>query len=90
MEKNCVWIITLTGAKKNIYEGEKYHLRLSFPPNYPTVPPSMYFLNPTPRHAHVFTNGDIWLSLLGKDWRPTMTAQSLEMWILSHVVNKPV
>ena len=100
-----VWIITMTGAKNTIYEGEKYRLRVSFPPNYPTVPPSMYFLNPTPRHEHVYTNGDICLSLLGKDWRPTMTAQSLAMSILSilssarekslpmdnarHAVNKP-
>ena len=100
-----VWIITVKGAANTIYENEKYRLRVSFPPNYPTVPPSMYFLHPTPRHEHVYTNGDICLSLLGKDWRPTMTAQSLAMSILSilssarekslpmdnarHAVNKP-
>lgn len=100
-----VWIITLTGAENTIYAGEKYRLKVTFPPNYPTVPPSMFFLHPTPRHEHVYTNGDICLSLLGKDWRPTMTAQSLAMSILSilssarekslpmdnarHAVNKP-
>jgi len=78
-----LWIITLTGAKNTIYEGEKYRLRVKFPDEYPTVPPSMYFLQPTPRHEHVYTNGDICLSLLGKDWRPTMTAQSIAMSILS-------
>ena len=35
------------------------------------------------RHEHVYTNGDICLSLLGKDWRPTMTAQSLVLSIFS-------
>ena len=70
-----VWIFTLTGAKNTIYEGDKYRLRVKFPVDYPTVPPSVFFLQPSPRHEHVYTNGDICLSLLGKDWRPTMTAQ---------------
>lgn len=78
-----LWIITVTGAKNTLYEGEKYRLRVQFPADYPTSPPSVYFLQPTPRHEHVYTNGDICLSLLGKDWRPTMTAQSIAMSILS-------
>lgn len=79
-----VWIITMEGAKKSIYEGETFKLRVSFPPQYPTVPPSVYFLQGhIPTHEHVYTNGDICLSLLGKDWRPTMTAQSIAVSILS-------
>ena len=78
-----IWIVTMTGAKNTIYEGEKYRLRVQFPADYPTSPPSVYFLQPTPRHEHVYTNGDICLSLLGKDWRPTMTAQSIAVSILS-------
>jgi ubiquitin-conjugating enzyme E2 W len=79
-----VWIITMEGAKSSIYEGEVFKLRISFPPQYPTVPPSVYFLQGhIPIHEHVYTNGDICLSLLGKDWRPTMTAQSIAVSILS-------
>lgn len=78
-----IWIITMVGTKGSLYEGEKYRLRVSFPASYPTEPPSVYFLQPTPRHEHVYTNGDICLSLLGKDWRPNMTAQSIAMSILS-------
>jgi hypothetical protein len=48
-----LWIITMTGAKNTIFEGETYRLRVQFPPEYPTVPPSVYFLQPTPRHEHV-------------------------------------
>ena len=66
-----------------IYAGEKYRLRIQFPSDYPAQPPSVYFMQPTPRHEHVYTNGDICLSLLGKDWRPTMTAQSLAVSIMS-------
>ena len=78
-----VWIIEMRGADGSIYEGETYRLRVQFPPAYPTVPPSVYFLPPTPQHEHVYTNGDICLSLLGKGWRPTMTAQSIAVSILS-------
>ena len=79
-----VWIITMKGAKGTIYEGETFKLRVAFPAQYPDVPPSVYFLPPhIPLHEHVYTNGDICLSLLGKDWRPTMTAQSIAVSILS-------
>eukprot|EP00527_Entomoneis_sp_CCMP2396_P000462 CAMPEP_0198145116 /NCGR_PEP_ID=MMETSP1443-20131203/21054_1 /TAXON_ID=186043 /ORGANISM="Entomoneis sp., Strain CCMP2396" /LENGTH=317 /DNA_ID=CAMNT_0043808647 /DNA_START=63 /DNA_END=1013 /DNA_ORIENTATION=+ len=79
-----VWIVTMKGATNTVYEGETFRLRIAFPAQYPTVPPSVYFLPPNiPVHEHVYTNGDICLSLLGKDWRPTMTAQSIAVSILS-------
>ncbi|KAL7482847.1 hypothetical protein ACHAW6_008504 [Cyclotella cf. meneghiniana] len=78
-----LWIITLSMPENTIYAGETYKLRVQFPNDYPTSPPSVYFLPPTPRHEHVYTNGDICLSLLGKDWRPIMTAQSLAQAIMS-------
>jgi ubiquitin-conjugating enzyme E2 W len=77
-----IWIVTMQGI--GIYKGETFRLRIQFPNQYPTVPPSVYFLPPNiPVHEHVYTNGDICLSLLGKDWRPTMTAQSVAHSILS-------
>jgi ubiquitin-conjugating enzyme E2 W len=77
-----IWIVTMQGI--GIYKGETFRLRIQFPNQYPTVPPSVYFLPPNiPIHEHVYTNGDICLSLLGKDWRPTMTAQSVAHSILS-------
>jgi hypothetical protein len=39
-----VWIVTVQGP--GIYKGETFRLRVSFPPQYPTVPPSVYFLPP--------------------------------------------
>ena len=39
------------------------------------VAPSVHFLKPTPKHVHVYTNGDICLNLLGRDWRPMITAE---------------
>ncbi len=78
-----LWIITLSMPDNTIYAGEIYKLRVHFPNDYPTSPPSVYFLPPTPRHEHVYTNGDICLSLLGTDWRPIMTAQSIAQAIMS-------
>jgi hypothetical protein len=39
-----VWIVTVEGP--GIYQGETFRLRISFPPQYPVVPPSVYFLPP--------------------------------------------
>ena len=78
-----IWIVTLDMPSNTIYAGETYRLRIQFPADYPTSPPSVYFLPPTPRHEHVYTNGDICLSLLGSDWRPIMTAQSVAQAIMS-------
>ncbi|KAL3810230.1 hypothetical protein ACHAXA_003027 [Cyclostephanos tholiformis] len=78
-----LWIVTLSMPSNTIYAGETYKLRIQFPADYPTSPPSVYFLPPTPRHEHVYTNGDICLSLLGSDWRPIMTAQSVAQAIMS-------
>ncbi len=78
-----LWIVTLNMPPNTIYASETYRLRIQFPPDYPTSPPSVYFLSPTPRHEHVYTNGDICLSLLGTDWRPIMTAQSVAQAIMS-------
>jgi hypothetical protein len=53
------------------------------PQDYPLKPPSCYFLQPTPRHPHCYSNGDICLSLLGKGWRPNLSAQHIALSILS-------
>jgi ubiquitin-conjugating enzyme E2 W len=82
-----VWIVTITGAEGTIYAGEKYKLKIIFPKEYPTKPPAVYFLKPTPKHMHVYSNGDICLNLLGKDWRPNMTAQTLALSIFSMLSN---
>ncbi len=78
-----LWIVTLSMPSGMIYAGETHKLRVQFPPDYPTSPPSAYFLPPTPRHEHVYTNGDICLSLLGSDWRPIITAQSVAQAMMS-------
>lgn len=47
-----VWVVTLTGVEGTVYEGEKYKLKFVFPKEYPSRPPGVYFLKPTPKHQH--------------------------------------
>lgn len=77
------WTVSLTGPPDTVYAGETYKLRIDFGADYPSRPPAVYFLQPVPRHKHVYSNGDICLNLLGKDWRPIMTAEGLAVSILS-------
>eukprot|EP00428_Durinskia_dybowskii_P049740 CAMPEP_0170325386 /NCGR_PEP_ID=MMETSP0116_2-20130129/63557_1 /TAXON_ID=400756 /ORGANISM="Durinskia baltica, Strain CSIRO CS-38" /LENGTH=312 /DNA_ID=CAMNT_0010578417 /DNA_START=33 /DNA_END=969 /DNA_ORIENTATION=+ len=73
-----VWIITMIGAENTIYEESKLPTSISNSTSF-----RIFLQGYIPIHEHVYTNGDICLSLLGKDWRPTMTAQSIAVSILS-------
>lgn len=77
------WVVELRGVKGTVYTDEVFRLKLNFPKDYPAKPPSVFFLKPCPKHVHVYTNGDICLNFLGRDWRPTMSAQMLVASILS-------
>lgn len=77
------WTIEIQGANGTVFEGEKYKLKVKFPKDYPSKPPSVFFLKPCPKHIHVYTNGDICLSLLGKDWSPNLTIEGIAVSILS-------
>lgn len=77
------WVVTVTGAEGTVYAGEKYRLQMTFPKDYPSKPPSVYFLKPVPKHVHVYSNGDICLNLLGKDWSPMLTGEALALSVLS-------
>lgn len=44
-----------------------------------------------PKHPHIYSNGDICLSVLGRDWRPSMSTESIIasiMSLLSSAVSK--
>lgn len=77
------WVVSVTWPEGTIYAGETYQLQFKFTKDYPSKPPIVYFLKPIPKHVHVYTNGDICLNLIGKDWRPSMTAESIVISIQS-------
>ncbi|GBE60788.1 GDP-D-mannose pyrophosphorylase [Babesia ovata] len=85
--RNDIWIITWTGLPGTLYAGEKYRLKILFPKEYPLKPPVVYFLQPSPVHAHVYSNGDICMSSLGSDYVPTASVTSFVLSIISMLSN---
>ena len=77
------WVIGITGAEGTIYAGEKYKLKMIFPKDYPSKPPSVYFLKPAPKHMHVYSNGDICLVSLKVF---SVIIKSLQLYVLLHLI----
>ena len=77
----------MVGPSGSIYAGETFNIRCHFPPDYPSVPPKIFFLKPVPKHVHVYSNGDICLDILGKEWRPNLSVESVLVSILSMLVS---
>jgi ubiquitin-conjugating enzyme E2 W len=82
------WVVAVSGPPDTVYEAEQFRLRLKFSSDYPAKPPKVYFIKPwLPQHVHVYPNGDICMSILGEDWRPNMTAESVVLSVLSMLAN---
>jgi ubiquitin-protein ligase len=58
------WLVSVQGAEGSVYAGELYRLRFVFPSEYPMEAPEVVFLQPTPRHPHVYSNGHSMFSAL--------------------------
>ncbi|SCM13190.1 ubiquitin-conjugating enzyme E2, putative [Plasmodium chabaudi adami] len=78
-----IWIVKYVGLENTIYANEVYKLKIIFPSDYPLKPPIVYFLQKPPKHTHVYSNGDICLSLLGNDYNPSLSISGLVLSIIS-------
>ena len=80
-----VWHVTFSLPEGTVFAGETFTLRIRFPADYPMESPEVVFLpgQPTPVHAHVYSNGHICLNILGEDWSPALTAKSVCLSIIS-------
>ena len=61
----------------SVYAAEEHRLQVRFDDTYPLSAPEVVFLQPTPVHPHVYSNGHICLSTLDCDWSPVMSVESL-------------
>lgn len=89
------WRAWIEGPKETPYEGGIFQTELTFPDDYPMMPPTMYFTSKF-WHPNVYTDGKVCISILhppGDDpmsgehsserWRPTQTVQSILLSVIS-------
>lgn len=62
-----LWNATIIGAVGTPYEGGLFRLKISFPSNYPLVPPVVKFVTKV-FHPNINENGDICLDILKHHW----------------------
>ena len=91
------WQLYIFGPEGSLFANEQFLLKVKFPFEYPYKPPIVYFEKgfvpsstggspvpvTIPKHPHIYSNGDICLSVLGKDWRPNMSTESIVVSVLS-------
>ena len=71
------WVVTMKMPHSSVYAAEEHRLQVRFDDTYPLSAPEVVFLQPTPVHPHVYSNGHICLSTLDCDWSPAMSVESL-------------
>ncbi|KAG8913271.1 Ubiquitin-conjugating enzyme E2 15 [Tulasnella sp. 408] len=80
------WEIMIIGPENTLYEGGFFKARLTFPSEYPLLPPKMRFITPM-WHPNIYPDGVVCISILhppGEDqWG---YEQASERWLPVHTV----
>ncbi|KAF8507684.1 ubiquitin-conjugating enzyme [Hysterangium stoloniferum] len=89
------WEVMIIGPPDTLYEGGFLKARLSFPPEFPLLPPKMRFITPM-WHPNVYPDGGVCISILhppeedqygyeeaGERWLPVHTVESILMSVIS-------
>ena len=66
------WDATIMGPVDSPYEGGVFHLRISFPMDYPFKPPICVFSTKI-YHPNINSSGGICLDILKDNWSPALT-----------------
>jgi ubiquitin-conjugating enzyme E2 G1 len=90
-----VWRVCIVGPPDTPYEGGVWNATLTFPPEYPLLPPKMKFTTPL-YHPNIYPNGDVCISILhppGDDkwgyeraeerWLPVHTVETILLSVIS-------
>ncbi|KAK9456730.1 ubiquitin-conjugating enzyme/RWD-like protein [Dipodascopsis uninucleata] len=83
------WEVLLIGPDDTLFEGGIFKARLSFPQEFPLLPPKMRFETPM-WHPNVYPDGNVCISILhppeddkygyedvGERWRPVHTVETI-------------
>ncbi|KAI0276038.1 ubiquitin-conjugating enzyme/RWD-like protein [Russula aff. rugulosa BPL654] len=89
------WEIMIIGPADTLYEGGFFRARLTFPPEFPDLPPKMRFITPM-WHPNIYVNGDVCISILhapgndqygyedaGERWMPVHSVESILLSVIS-------
>ncbi|KAI9299132.1 ubiquitin conjugating enzyme [Neoconidiobolus thromboides FSU 785] len=89
------WDVLIIGPQDTLYEGGFFKAHLSFPTNYPQMPPSMKFITEM-WHPNVYSDGRVCISILhppGEDkwgyesaserWLPVHTVETILLSVIS-------
>ncbi|KAK2465546.1 hypothetical protein APHAL10511_002438 [Amanita phalloides] len=89
------WEILIIGPPDTIYEGGFFKARLSFPYEYPLLPPKMRFITPM-WHPNIYPDGLVCISILhapgddqygyedaGERWMPVHSVESILLSVIS-------
>ncbi|GMH50502.1 hypothetical protein TrLO_g8183 [Triparma laevis f. longispina] len=79
--------VSFSGPSDSLYSTENFLLRIRFPTTHPFTSPEIIFDTstglPSPFHPHIYSNGHICLSILGDEWSPALTIQSVVLSVAS-------
>jgi len=89
------WDIMIVGPSGTLYEGGMFEAKMTFPSDYPNMPPKLKFVSEI-WHPNVYADGTVCISILhppGDDpmqyekaeerWRPIHTVQSVLLSVVS-------
>ncbi|KAI0033038.1 ubiquitin-conjugating enzyme/RWD-like protein [Vararia minispora EC-137] len=89
------WEILIIGPPDTLYEGGFFKARLTFPPEFPLLPPEMKFITPM-WHPNIYPDGKVCISILhmpgddqygyedaGERWLPVHSVESILLSVIS-------
>jgi ubiquitin-conjugating enzyme E2 G1 len=89
------WEVIIIGPADTLYEGGFFKARLTFPPEFPLLPPKMRFITPM-WHPNIYSDGGVCISILhapgddqygyedaGERWMPVHTVESILLSVIS-------
>lgn len=76
------WEATIMGPSDSPYEGGIFHLKISFPIDYPFKPPLCVFTTKI-YHPNINSSGGICLDILKENWSPALTMTKVLLSICS-------
>ena len=81
------WLAHIMGPEETPYEGGIFFLDITFPENYPFMPPKVRFLTKI-YHPNINSQGSMSLSILDSEWSPALKLSIIILVIIS-LLNDP-